>query len=175
MLDGPGMKTNHPLILKSLRRTRRAFLVAALVTVPFGIFLLLTPWWSHEGRGLTIACTGLGVLCFAVGLFATRMTARYWNPEQSPLMHILRDRGREIVWIYEQQINSQAGAFTVARTYNLHLQLESGKGYTMSVAGPDRDQTLGLLAEIAPRATFGYSRDLAKQYKRDPRSLAVTA
>ena len=168
-------RTHHPLILKSLRRTRRSFLVASVVTLPFGAFCLLAPWWSSEGRGVTIACVVLGAISFAVGMFATRMTARYWRPERSPLMAVLRDHAAEIVWIYEQQVSSQAAGITVARAYNLRLQLESGKGYTMSVAGPDRDPVLSLLSEIAPRARFGYSRELAKQYKRDPRSLALAA
>ena len=169
------MKASHPLIIKSLRRTRRSFLTAAVVTVPFGIFLLACPWWSSEGRGITIAATGLGVLTFAIGLFTVWMTRRYWYPERSPLMEMLRDRAGEIVWIYEQQINSTAGGIAVARAYNIRLQLDSGKGYTLSVAGPDRDQVLTILAELAPRATFGYSRELARQYKRNPQSLTLAA
>jgi hypothetical protein len=173
VLFGPGMQTNHPLILQSLRRTRRAFVTAAVVSVPFGIFCLLGPLWSSEGRNLTIAVMVLGAISLATGVFASVMTARYWSPERSPLMDVLRDRATEIVWIYEQHIDSQAAGITVARTCNVQLQLVDGKGYALSVKPRDRDQMMEILAALAPRATFGYSRELARQYKRDPRSLAA--
>jgi hypothetical protein len=167
--------TDHPLLLESMRRTRRAFLTAAIVTLPFGVFCLLAPWWSSEGRGVTIACAALGALSFAVGLFAARMTARYWHPNRAPLMSVLRDHAAEIVWIYEQQVTSQAGGIALARAHNFRLHLASGQCHTLSVAGRDREAMLSLLAEIAPRARFGYSRELARQFKRDPRSLALAA
>ncbi len=46
---------------------------------------------------------------------------------------------------------------------------------TMGVKARNKDAALALLAEMAPQATFGYSRDLAKQFKRDPQSLRVSA
>jgi len=167
------MKANHPLIIKSLRRMRRAYLLTAFITLPFGVFATCAPLWSSEGRGITLAVVGIGLLSAAVGAYMVWLTKRYWNPEKSPLMEVLRDRAGEIVWIYEQQINSQVAGATVSRAYNIHLQLESGKGYVLSVASPDRDSVLTLLAQLAPRATFGYSRELKKQYKRDPQSVAV--
>ena len=49
------MKANHPLVIKSLRRMRRAYLLTAFITLPFGVFATCAPLWSSEGRGLTIA------------------------------------------------------------------------------------------------------------------------
>jgi len=168
------MKADHPLIVKSLRRARCSFLFLAALTMPVGAFMLAAPLWSTEGHAIMFAAVGLGLLFFGFGVFALWMCVRYWDPARSPVMEVLRDRPHQIVWIYDQEIESRVAGATVARAHHIHLQLENGKGLKLSVASPDRDEVLTLLGRLAPRATFGYSRELRKQYKRDPRSVAAT-
>ena len=169
------MKADDPLILESVRRNRRQLIVAAAVTLPFGAFASCAPLWSSEGRGITIAATALGVGCVAVGAYLVWMIARLWTPEASPPVQLLRDRPHDIAWVYVEQMSSQAAGITVAKQYSVKIQLVDGKGINLQVAANRRDDLLELLAQLAPQATFGYSRELARQYKRDPRSLIAVA
>lgn len=169
------MKANHPLILGAMRRTRRSFIITTALALPTGGFMVAAPAWSNEARNITIACAVIGAIFLVFGAYLAWMTARLWRPESSPLMRVLRERPGDIAWIYEQQVNSRAGGVTVARAYNIQIRLVDGKGHNLSVKGADRDEVMRLLGEIAPAATFGYSRELAKQFRRDPRSLVAAA
>lgn len=169
------MKANHPLILAAVRRARRTFLLLGLLLMPFSLFIAAAPAWSSEGRNITIAATIMGVVFVATCGFLLWMAWKHWTPERAPVMQALTQRPDDIAWIYEERIDSQAAGIIVAKTYSLKIQMVDRKHYVLGVKGHEREEVLRVLAEIAPQATFGYSRELAKQYKRDPRSLIATA
>jgi len=163
----------HPLIIDSLRRTRRAFLLVTFLALPMSIFMIAAPAWSSESHGTIVASVVIGAIFLVTGGYMAWMTARYWVPERSPLGQLLVQRPGDIVWIYVQEIRSHSGPI-VARSYGIRI-CTAQKTLTMGVKARNKDAALGLLAEIAPQATFGYSRDLAKQFKRDPESLRASA
>ncbi len=167
------MATLHPLIIASLRRTRRAFLLVTFLALPLSIFMIAAPAWSSESHGTIVASVVIGAIFLLTGGYMAWMTARYWVPERSPLGQLLIERPGDILWIYVHEVRSHSGPI-VARSYGIRL-CTARKALQMGVKARNKDAVLALLAEMAPQATFGYSRDLAKQFKRDPESLRVSA
>ena len=55
------------------------------------------------------------------------------------------------------------------------IALAEKKTYTLAVKPQDKDRVLEILGAYAPQATFGFSRDRQKQYRRNPTSLASHA
>ena len=136
----------HPLLVTSLRATRRAFWIVAAIVLPFGAFCLSAPAWSDEGTGTTVGVMAIGALCVGVGAFAIKMIAAHWDLDQAPPVRVLRERPGDIVWIYVQEI--QAGAYGVQRrTFNIQLALRDGKTLTLAVKRKHRDELMALLTD----------------------------
>jgi len=165
----------HDLIIASLRRTRRMYLIATLVTIPTALLMLLAAPLSNESTGITVTSMAFGAVFMVFGILLVRMLVAHWRPANAPLMHVLRERPRDIVWVYVEEIASRAAGVTVKKTHNIKIALADNKLHTLAVKAADKDRVLAILGEYAPQATFGYSRERQKQYRKSPRSLASQA
>lgn len=163
-----------PLLAASIRSTRTMFVIAALgILAAVALSILAIVYDDTATRGMAI---GLGVFAGVCGLlevWAVYKVAQHWVPERAPVARILLDRPDDVVWIYVQEVQGQAYGVQM-RKHNIKLALADGRTLlTLSVPHKRKDELLELLARLAPRAVFGYSRELAKRYKQDPRALAA--
>lgn len=118
---------------------------------------------------------GFGVLATAIGVW-DRMRV-------PPIVPFLRQAHR-VVWIYESDVvTRRLGFSSLWRT--VHIGLDSGETlavgpYSADVAeieqlhgrAPIPLRLVVQLAELAPRATIGWSPELQERFAKDPRSLA---
>ena len=169
------MISSESLIITSLRRTRRMFVIATLITIPTALFMLVAGPLGDESTGITVACIAIGAVFLATGVFLARMTWQHWDPHKAPLMRVLRERPGAIVWIYVEEISGQAAGVTVKRNFNIKIALADKKVHTLAVKPEHKERVLEILAAYSPQATIGFSRDRQKQYRRDPASLASHA
>ncbi len=165
----------HELIISSLRRTRRMYLIATAVTLPTALFMLILAPLSGESTGIVATSMAFGAVFLVTGVLLIRMLAAHWRPERAPLMNVLRDRPRDIVWIYVEEITSRAAGVAVRKYHTIKIALADNKLFTLAVKAADKDRVLAILADYAPQATFGYSRERQKMFKRSPRSLISEA
>jgi hypothetical protein len=102
---------------------------------------------------------------------------------------IVRDRPADIVWIFAEQIESRPSRFTegtpfdpdsdaavqpgpmVNYTYSVNVYCADGRGWSLVVARDDVKPLLDALARLAPRAARGFTKELERTYRDDPRSL----
>lgn len=109
--------------------------------------------------GLAIPFGIAGVLIVA---FAFRPAAKH------PVIRALRDAPEKIVWVYPGNMTVNGRA---SQTF-VNFGLEDGSKKALPI-GPRNDPAplLAHAERILPHATFGFSQDLAKKFRTDPRSM----
>ncbi len=136
------------------------------------------------GALVALLCFGIGALGFAdstaslgiqlglaipfgiIGLAMLYLSFR--PPSKHAAIVVLRERNRDIVWVYS---STQSVNGVHSQTF-LNFGLEDGKQRMLAIGKQtDPNPLLARLHGSLPQATFGYSPDLEKQFKRQPSAL----
>jgi len=84
----------------------------------------------------------------------------------------LSERPEDVAWIYRVDIQGGGAAGAMVKNQAVKVMGVDGKeNHQIAVKLKHIDEILNVLAAVAPQATFGYSVELRREYKRDPRSL----
>lgn len=111
---------------------------------------------------------GLLLLCIVIAVFAFR----HWRKQRKASMipafvPILRDRRKEIVWIYQTQTTSRRSG---QMWYVINLRLKNGGAAGIYVPDDvDPETVLNLLSRLVPKAIFGYSMENKLTYESSVR------
>ena len=145
-----------PLVPKAKMRKAGVILAALCAGIIAMVFADSEAGWGTR-LGVTIPFGLLGVAFLALG---------FRSPARHPAIMALRNRRADVVWVYvlRHTVNG-----VHANSY-LHIALVDGRSYALAI-GKDEDEMLALVRRLVPRATAGYSPELAARFKRDPRSM----
>jgi hypothetical protein len=150
---------------KAIRRTRWKRRAVAIVLAFIATMIAIAPADAKD-QPIKLALSGVMTL---VSLWMTYEGFR--AVDRDPLLRVLLDRPDEVAWIYTTRI-SRAGSGGNTWSYsNLQLGLVDGKTLILSVPKNDDSTYERAAAELAPRATVGFSAALQRQFTTAPSSL----
>lgn len=118
---------------------------------------------STAGLGIKL---GLAIPFGIIGLVLLVVSFR--PPERHPAIVALRDKSETIVWVHPStlSVNGQP-----SQTF-IQFGLENGSKKALAIGARNDPRPLMDLAEqLLPHATIGYSPELEKRFKQDPRSF----
>ncbi len=100
-----------------------------------------------------------------IPLFLLLVIPSLFDPAKAKILETLRTRADGIVWMYvRRQVGRHQGAWIV-------LGFDDGSSARVTAKLGQEDPFLRDLATLAPRATLGFSPELAARFKAEPRSL----
>jgi hypothetical protein len=94
----------------------------------------------------------------------------YWQ-RRIDIPDLLEQTPQRVVWVYKKVSSGSAYGVTVARFSFVIFALDNKRRVQVRLPARDADRLLDILQAELTHATFGYSRELERQYKSDPKSL----
>ena len=151
---------------KSVRRSQPALYALAALFGVLGLGLVSSGLWPHLS-----AVALFGLVLFAIATVPFRFAWRNRDPRNAPLLKLLRERPHEIAWAYENQVTTKVYGTAVARAFHIMIRTVDGKIHVFTVRAGEPATFLAWLSRLAPRATYGYSKEREKAFRANPRSF----
>lgn len=143
---------------------QRIILVALLL-----VFSFFTIYFSGINKDyIKLTWLSAGMLLVALLLLLDNIRI---NRKRQKTLNFLSQKPGKIVWIYkEQRLGSLVRlgpATTVSREINLCFHTINGKKSTFPITNDDADRVIHLCQHYLPGASYGYTKSVARQYKKD--------
>lgn len=121
--------------------------------------------------GENIILTAFGLAGFVFGLRFFFKTAKQSSIESNRLILLLNKNRQKIVWVYA--LNTQLNPFGLEFMDSgvLYFMLDDGDEISVGLPAKKLKLISKFLNRILTETTFGYSKERAEQYLRDPNSL----
>ena len=154
-------------IANSLIRERNQKLATAIVAIIIAIILALQFNFKRNEWILAI----LIVTFTTIGLIIIVKLINNWQLEKLELIDLLKNKPKEIVWIYSVQTNRLP--FGIQFTYDctMYFYLLNGDFITIDLPKQKVIETSETLNLYLKHATFGYSKDNEQWYMANPELL----
>lgn len=152
-------------LLRAIYRERRQQLLASAGLLLVGAALLA----FFFGRNIILS--GAGLIAVVLGIKFIFSFAGRRRTEDIRLVRLLRDRPRQIVWVYSVVTEQLPFGLRLSRNGLLYFKLIDGDDICVSLPAKDCKLVSRFLNRLLPHATFGYSRDREQWYLADPRML----
>jgi hypothetical protein len=153
----------HDLLLRHILAGRRnARSMATLMALGAGLILLIPQQYLAPGWAAKLVLAGIFLALGGVFLIPALRA-----PENHPVLALVRDRPREIVWAYVAK-QTQYGAPIAAQ---LVLGLSSGRRMTVTADLSREHELLRAVGRVVPAATLGYEPAFEAQFRKQPSSL----
>ena len=158
------------IIKKALYRERQQKLLLLffmLVTT----FLLLYAASFQQETSLYRLCAIASLLTFVLTLLLFRDLLRSWNPQSAPLLQMIVQAPKNIVWIYRINIQFSPFGIDFGKKTNFCFRLLNRD--TLQIQIPEKDAALLMenLERYFTNASFGYSREKEQLYGIHPELL----
>ncbi|MFN7116629.1 MAG: hypothetical protein ACK4TA_07490 [Saprospiraceae bacterium] len=159
LLRHPGVRA----LQQAVRREQYRQLVAFSLLLISG--LMFVGFAFQQNALITIA----GIIFTVLGAAALFHLYKHWNDDR--LIHLLRFKPRQVVWVYAIAVQIAPFGIYMFRRGTLFFKLSNGE--EMSVSVPTRQLRLisRTLNRLLPHATFGYTREREEQFRKSPMSL----
>jgi hypothetical protein len=153
-------------IVDAVRFTRNVSVGLGLFFAASAAFMAIIPLFDDEGTlGMVIAIEGLALMSIALAVWCFRRALRLGDPRRNEVMDLIERRPQELAWFYVEETRAQLGQ----RGYSLHLWKTDGKQIALNLVAEDIDAVLAAIARHAPAAKQGWTPEIAKAYKQNPR------
>jgi hypothetical protein len=158
------------LVIRTLKSMRNKYIIGFLFIFAFGVAAVVGGIVEPEEMGTGAICVGVFFLLLAA--FGVTLILPVLNPRNSPLMKLICDTPERIAWLYSSVSPGSRGAM---KTFTIYIHDVDKKMHSFIVKPKHLDELMETIKGFAPRATVGYTDELAKQFQADPWSLIEDA
>jgi hypothetical protein len=160
-------------VVDAVRFTRNASIGLGIFFVASAGFIAIVSFFDPEATtGMIVALLLLALSSLGLAVFFFRRAIQLADPRRNDVLDLIERRPQELAWFYVQEVKARLGQ----RGYVLFLNKTNGKRVALNVIAEDIDALLAAIAQHAPHATQGWSPEVARAYKQNPRgSLDVPA
>lgn len=164
------MNKSYQIIQNITHRNRRTQLGWGILVFLFGSLLaILLPTDIAETRRIPLQL--LAFAAIIIGLYAIIHAIRIQNPDKNRILHSLKERPQNIVWIYSYITVNMPFGIQLFRTCTMYVNFVDGKQSDLKVDPNRYDEINQLLQDDLPHATFGYTVQREQLYRADPKLL----
>lgn len=110
----------------------------------------------------------LGLAGIIIGLRMLWEAIRQPKPEDERLWQLLRERSRQIVWIYSVNTQTMPFGFHLWDQGLMYFHLSDGEIITLSLPTRKLKMVSKFLNRLLPFALFGYSPERQQMFEADP-------
>lgn len=149
-----------------LRKTRTTKILAGLLLVAISAPIAAVAAIVEAKLWERVFLVGLGGVGVLFGLVVLYGAWELRNISQAPLMRLLRDEPRRIIWVYEYRL-----VVNDVPNYNIYVCCDDGQRFEFNLAQWDPAPLIDVLAKQLPHAAFGYSEVRLKAFQASPQNF----
>ncbi len=150
---------------QALQRELRLQLVLAWLLVFSGMALV---YFGLKGSVLLVI---LGLVLVVLAVRIVLSLIKYWEVERHPIMQTLRQRPKEIVWVYALVTERMPFGIQFIKNGVLYFKLKNGEDLSVSLSAKKLKLVSKTLNRLLPHASFGYSVEREQTFITDPEQL----
>lgn len=105
------------------------------------------------------------------GIKLTWKALKIQQVEDSELMKILKTEPEKIVWVYSVITQRMPFGLQFSKNGLMYFKMIDGNEISISMPNKELKVVSRFLNRLLPHATFGYSEDKAKAYRKNPKVL----
>jgi len=155
---------------KALQRERQQKLLLLLLILLAAAMLSWGATLQQEARIANIML-GSALVAFLSALLFLRSILRFWKPASSPILQILHQASKNIVWIYLIEVNIAPFGIRFRKEQTLCLRLLNGDMLQIRLSEKDVPLVMLGLEKQLPHANFGFSKEKEQLYNIHPSLL----
>ena len=125
---GENIGEDLELVVRSIRRTRNKLGCGFLLCLGIGIGFIAGGIFSEEAKAAMII---LGAICVLLALVGAKIVWPNLDPENAPLVRLLRERPENIAWVYSAVDPGSGGVW--GRTMSVTVNDVDKQAYTFTV------------------------------------------
>jgi hypothetical protein len=153
-------------VVDAVRFTRNVSIGLGIFFVACAGFIAIVPWFDREATtGMLVALELLALTSIVLAVFYFRRAIQLGDVRRNDVLDLIERRPRELAWFYVHEVKAQLGQ----RGYALILNKTNGKRVALNVIAEDIDALLAAIAQHAPHAKQGWTRELEQAYRKNPR------
>ncbi len=154
------------LIQNALKTDRNLQLLISLIGLGMGGYLLI----NNLERFTWIVNTLILAVIF--GCFKLLYDViRFWQPRQMPLIQLLINQPKEIIWVYSVLTEKLPLGIWFSKKGTMYFKLMNKDEFTIKLSEKEALIVSKYLNDRLPHATFGYSKDKEQWYMANPALL----
>jgi len=153
------------LIVSRIRSTRNRMMLALLLAFGFG-GVLIHRGLTTDGRDIAMTIGGAIVVLF--GLWGLTVVWPYLNPENAPLVSLLREHPEKIAWMYDTPDMGPRGRIV---SHTVLIYDTDRRKHRFAVGVAEVEGIMAMLRSFAPKATVGFGPGFKEKYYNDPQSM----
>lgn len=153
------------LLCKALLREIGLQMLFALLLTVGSMFLI--GYFFNENAILT----ALGLMGFPLGLRFFFQAAKQAELDANHLLLLLNHNPEKIVWVYALDTQRHPFGFEFMHSGVLYFKMEDGDEISVSLPAKKLKLVSRFLNRILIDSTFGYTKERAQMYERNPNAL----
>lgn len=155
---------------KALQRERQQKLLLLTFILLSAIVLSCCSMFQQEARLSNILLVSALIALLSALLFL-RDILRFWKPESSPILQMLHQAPKNIVWIYLVEVNIAPFGIRFSKEQTLCLRLLNGDMLQIRLSEKDIPLVMSGLEKQLPHASFGFNKEKEQWYNIHPSLL----
>lgn len=161
LLEHPAMK----LLEQAVYREWRWQLTVAIIlfVLGFGLSYVFFPSFP--------VLTFLSLLMTTASFLWAYYLYQFKQKKPFPLLHILKQNPKQIVWVYSVVIQRMPFGFEFSQSGLIYFKLIDGNDITLSLPAEKLKLVLKYLGRLLPHIAIGYSEERQKAYLKNPAQL----
>jgi len=93
------------------------------------------------------------------------------DPEQSPILQLLRNEQGRIVWVYPFITEVMPFGISLFKRCYIIIKLDDGEEHSFIIRMKEKKLLLKWMKRLLPHVTFGFSKDREARYGISPESF----
>lgn len=148
-----------------LREVRLQMFFALLLTV--GSMILISYFFNEN-----VILTALGLMGFPIGLRFFFRASKEAEIDANHLLLLLNNHPEKIVWVYGLDMQRFPFGFEFMHSGVLYFKLNDGDEISVALPAKKLKLVSRFLNRILTSATFGYTKERAEAYEKNPMALS---
>lgn len=157
------------ILERSIHGELRLQVIAAACLFGLGVFLC----YVFFSNSVILSIIGLGIA--VIGIRQVYLTLRALRLADHEILHLLREKPHQIVWVYSVVTERSPFGFTFMRQGTMYFKLASGDQLSVMMPSGKLKLVSRFLNRLLPHASFGYSIDREQLYEISPEQLRRNA
>ena len=153
------------LIVSRIRSTRNRMAFALLLAFGVGGVLIHRSLTTDQGG---IAMTIGGAIVVLFGIWGLTVIRPYLDPENAPLVSLLREHPEKIAWMYDTPDMGPRGRIV---SHTVCVYDTDRRKHRFAVGVAEVEGIMAILRSFAPKATVGLYPGYKQKYYNDPQSM----
>ncbi len=158
----------HKELLFTVLKRERSLKLTASIIMLFGGAVFMWLMLNSAYNRLAVLCALVSMTLLIFGFKFLYDTIDSWHPHNTTIWEIIKNRPRDIVWVYTELTETLPYGVKVTGKGTIFFKMIDRKEISLSVPAKYLKPLSESLNPVLPHATFGYTSERAQWYVASP-------